>query len=257
MPLLHRPDCTLFYETHGSGPALLFAHGLGGNHLSWWQQAPHFRNRFTCITFAHRGFWPSTGTPDPARNADDLSALLDHLNVDAVTLVAQSMGGWTVMDYAVRQPERVHRIVFAATIGSLDHPALGGILQAHAAANPAASLRERDIHPAAGERLAREQPALHTLYKEIDALSVGLDKEALRLALARHRISPPEALARLTMPALCITGEEDAVIPPAAVELLASLLPDARLERVPAAGHSVYFERAATFNGLLDGFLEG
>ena len=255
MPVLPLDDCLLYYETAGSGPALLFAHGLGGNHLSWWAQVPHLRDRYTCITYAQRGFWPSTGTPDPTSNAEDLAALLDHLGVTDVCLVAQSMGGWTVMDYAVRHPERVRAIIFAATPGSLDHPELRRILASNAAASPAGELWKRGIHPAAGERMAREQPALHYLYREIDALSVGLDKEALRAALGRHRATTPAMLAALTMPVLCITGEEDIVVPPAAVELLASLLPDARLERVPAAGHSVYFERAETFNRLLDGFL--
>ena len=42
---LKRPFGTLYYEVTGSGPALLFAHGLGGNHLSWWQQVAHFAPR--------------------------------------------------------------------------------------------------------------------------------------------------------------------------------------------------------------------
>ena len=42
---LKRPFGNLYYEVSGSGPALLFAHGLGGNHLSWWQQVAHFAPR--------------------------------------------------------------------------------------------------------------------------------------------------------------------------------------------------------------------
>src|SRR5689334_18741593 len=60
---LDRPDCRIYYEVTGSGPMLLFAHGLGGNHLSWWQQVPYFRDRYTCVTFAHRGFAPSSAPP--------------------------------------------------------------------------------------------------------------------------------------------------------------------------------------------------
>ena len=52
---LQRPGCRLHYEVTGEGPALLFAHGLGGNQLSWWQQVAHFAPRYTCIAFAHRG----------------------------------------------------------------------------------------------------------------------------------------------------------------------------------------------------------
>jgi 3-oxoadipate enol-lactonase len=39
---LARPDCDIHYEVTGSGPAIVFAHGLGGNQMSWWQQVGHF-----------------------------------------------------------------------------------------------------------------------------------------------------------------------------------------------------------------------
>ena len=60
---LKRPFGALYYEVAGSGPALVFAHGLGGNHLSWWQQVAHFAPSYTCVAFAHRGFAPSTRSP--------------------------------------------------------------------------------------------------------------------------------------------------------------------------------------------------
>ena len=63
MPFLDCGDASIFYDVAGSGPALIFAHGLGGNHISWWQQVPHFRDRYTCVTFAHRGFSPSREEP--------------------------------------------------------------------------------------------------------------------------------------------------------------------------------------------------
>lgn len=56
------------YEVSGQGPAIVFAHGLGGNHMSWWQQVGHFRHTHTCVTFAHRGFspsWTEGGIPTP------------------------------------------------------------------------------------------------------------------------------------------------------------------------------------------------
>jgi 3-oxoadipate enol-lactonase len=53
------------------------------------------------------------------------------------------------------------------------------------------------------------------------------------------------------MPVLFITGDEDWVFPPAAGPALARLAPKGSAARVPAAGHSVYFERAAQFNDLI------
>jgi pimeloyl-ACP methyl ester carboxylesterase len=260
---LDRPDCRIYYEMHGSGPLLVFAHGLGGNHLSWWQQVPYFRDRYTCVTFAHRGFAPSTapaGGPDPADYADDLAALIDHLGAGDVRIVAQSMGGWTALEYAVAQPARVRALVLASTAGTIARapslfadadqlPAWEKTANAAAAANQAAN-----IHVAGGERLAREQPAAHFLYQEIDALS-GIDKVALRAKLGAGLVRPADELRTLNMPTLWLTGDEDIVYPPFLSDILAKMMPRAQVAQVKQAGHSVYFERPAEFNRIVDAFL--
>ena len=184
-----------------------------------------------------------------------LAALIDHLDVPAVSLVAQSMGGWTCLGYALRHPEQVRALVMASTTGTLDDPETKALFRAHAAGRPEQALVARGIHPACGERMAKEQPALHFLYQEVDALSHDLDKDGVRRKLIAMRTTPRVAIAALRMPVLCVSGEEDAVIPAAAVAVLASIIPGARLEAVPAAGHSVYWERPETFNRLVDAFL--
>jgi len=259
-----RPGAEIYYEVTGSGPAVVFAHGLGGNHMSWFQQVPYFARKYTCVTFAQRGFAPSrlaTGGPDPGMYADDLAALLDHLQLKEARLVAQSMGGWTCLEYSLRHPERVKSLVLAATGGTADLNTLDGAsrqkiedwFQAQRGADE--SLFRRGIHPAAGERMAMEQPALHFLYREIDALSRGLDKNALRAKLGAARNVPVSKLKALRMPVLFVSGDEDIVFPPPAAAALAAVVPGARLERVPEAGHSVYFERAAKFNEIIGEFL--
>jgi 3-oxoadipate enol-lactonase len=258
MPFLTRPACELYYESHGSGPALVFAHGLGGNHLSWWQQVAHFRDRYTCVAFAHRGFAPSReapGGPGPDGFVDDLAALIAHLQLQDVRLVAQSMGGWTCLGYALRHPERVRALVMACTTGTLSAPETDAIFAARRGSTEEADLAARGIHPACGARMAREQPAMHFLYRGLDALSIGLDKTAIRRRLLALRTTPRDTVATLQVPTLCLTGEEDIVMPPAAVEALASILPRGRFARVAASGHSVYFERPETFNRLVEEFL--
>jgi pimeloyl-ACP methyl ester carboxylesterase len=90
---LQRAGCKIYYEVAGSGPAIIFAHGLGSNHITWWQQVPYFADRYTCVTFSHRGFPPSSeiGVPDPKEFAADLGVLIEHLQLSDVRLVAQSM----------------------------------------------------------------------------------------------------------------------------------------------------------------------
>jgi pimeloyl-ACP methyl ester carboxylesterase len=264
--VLRRPGAEIYYEVAGSGPAIVFAHGLGGNHLSWWQQIAYFARQYTCVTFAHRGFAPSvTGAEpdawDPSHYADDLEALIAHLDLTDVCLVAQSMGGWSSIEYALRHPSRVRRLVLSATSGTFDlstlEPPAGSAMEQwyadHAPINM--DLFRRGIHPAAGERMVREQPALHLLYREIDLLSARVDKFALREKLAAMRTVPVSRLRELTMPVLFVAGDEDVVFPPEAASALAAIAPHGELEVVPESGHSVYFERAALFNERVGSFL--
>ena len=170
---LRRNGAEIHYEVYGRGPAIVFAHGLGGNHLSWWQQVAHFAPTHACVVFAHRGFPPSSavsGKSAPDSYADDLAALLQELNLKEVALVAQSMGGWTCLDYALRQPERVRSLVMASTSGTLDFGQLGDAeIEEWVRQSPGKlkDLQARGIHPAGGERMAREQPALAQLYGQI------------------------------------------------------------------------------------------
>src|SRR6516165_2087661 len=119
---LERPGCRIYYEVTGSGPPIIFAHGLGSNHQTWWQQVPHFCDRFTCVTFSHRGYPPSSeiGIPDPREFAGDLASLIEHLQLPDVRLVAQSMGGWTAIEYILTHPQpNVRALVLASTCGTI------------------------------------------------------------------------------------------------------------------------------------------
>jgi 3-oxoadipate enol-lactonase len=258
---LRRADAELYYEVVGEGPAVVFAHGLGGNHLSWWQQLAHFVRTHTCVAFAHRGFPPSSAVPGnraPDAYADDLGALLGELNLRDVALVGQSMGGWTCLEYALREPHKVRALVMASTSGTLDYNPLGDATIAEwvrRAPVALAELQRQGIHPAAGERMAREQPALAHLYWQIAEMAPASFREKVRERILQLRKRPPSLLAQLPMPVLFITGDEDWVFPPAAGPALAKLAPKGSAVRVPAAGHSVYFERAAQFNELLGSVL--
>ena len=262
---LERPDCSIAYEVTGSGPAIVFAHGLGGNHLSWFQQVAHFAPRWTCVTFAHRGFFPSSplvGGPDPMEYGADVAALVAHLGLGDVRVVGQSMGGWSAVEYAMTRPPELRAIVMAATTGSISTAKLReperGQLEgwAEAGAAQAKMCQAAGVHVAAGMRMAAEQPAMHLLYRHIDDQNAAMDKEGLRGRLMASRTRAPEELGQAGIPVLLIAGDEDIVMPPMSAEAIAAVVPGARAARIPQAGHSGYFERPAVFNRLVGDFLE-
>ncbi|WP_301589622.1 alpha/beta fold hydrolase [Sabulicella glaciei] len=254
---VERPDCRIAYEVTGSGPALVFAHGLGGNLMSWWQQVAHFAPHRTCVAFSHRGFFPSTapaGGPDPAAYAEDLAALVDHLGLGDISIVCQSMGGWTGVEYALLRPHRVKALVLAATVGSLDPNLVPGAMSTKQE-GAAAALLARNMHPASGARMAEEQPALHHLYHHIFGLTQGFDREAVRAKLYALRTRKAAELAATGCPVLFVPSEEDVVLPYSG-EAMAAAIPGAHAATIRRAGHSGHFERAAEFNALVERFLD-
>jgi 3-oxoadipate enol-lactonase len=245
------------YEVEGQGPALVFAHGAGGNRLSWWQQVPAFMDRYTCITFSHPGFGTSSWIGDAADSveySEVLLELLDRFEIEKVILVAQSMGGWTCLPIAVYEPQRVDALFMASTPGSLRTPDIDGAREANRSLLDA--LRKAwvercdgSFNPALGDRCMREQPALHYLYSAIQ------DLNSPRTFSPRVGIEPGE-LAGYSTPTMFVTGEEDVVLPSDVIAAAADVTPGALLQRVPDAGHSVYFERPEIFNSLLSNFLQ-
>ena len=114
MPSAPINGINLYYETQGSGDEVfVFAHGAGGNHLSWWNQVPAFAERGRVVTFDHRAFGQSLDTDGRGAGAfvDDLEALLDHLGIERATLIAQSMGGLSAMGFTLRHERRVKALV--------------------------------------------------------------------------------------------------------------------------------------------------
>jgi 3-oxoadipate enol-lactonase len=253
MPFLETGGGRLYYETHGSGPAIVFAHGAGGNHLSWWQQVPHFRDRYTCVVFDHRGFGQSLdGRPveERPRFDEDLAALIDHLGYDDVRLVAQSMGGWTCLGYAVTHRRRVRALVMADTAGGLTSEEMRAARQA-----ARERVGQQTLESGAySEGFRARSPQGAFLYDSIRGLnppretSLGTGTPINRLPVSA------EQAAALPMPVFFVEGEDDVLIPPEVIRVAVSMIPGARMATVADAGHSVYFERPAEFNALLDAF---
>ena len=106
MPTATVNGIELYYEEHGKGFPVVFAHGAGGNHMSWWQQVPALSRHYRCITFDHRSWGLSLDSDDrgPEAFVGDFEALLKLLEIERCFLVGQSIGGFTCLSFTLRQP---------------------------------------------------------------------------------------------------------------------------------------------------------
>jgi 3-oxoadipate enol-lactonase len=236
----------IWFESHGEGPAILFAHGAGGNAAIWYQQVAFFVAKgFRCITFDHRTFARSPASADSISTPqfrDDALAVLNAAGVDRAHLVGQSMGGFTVLRLALDAPERVLSLTFSATPGGLPNPA---------PTQAAANLTRSDENAGSGilrtmSKKSAANAALLQLYQAIAGFNLDFRITSLR-SLAKNPVSLEDA-AQLKCPVLFIAGREDPLFP---AELLAGYvpyIPASRLVVIEDAGHSPYFEQPDSFN---------
>lgn len=251
MPYASINGADLFYESHGAGDAIFFAHGRGGNHLSWWQQVAAFQDRFRCVTFDQRGWGLSDGpadTPDPATVTADLVGLMDHLDIDRAVLVAQSMGGVSSLGVALHHPERVAGLVLADTTGGVGDPSVTSLLEG---VNPP----DDPFRRALSDSFIVEHPDLTFLFGSIGRINTPMPVSVVS-GLFRNPAGPKAAeLATIAIPTLLVVGREDKIFPVNVIEAVHKLIPGSRMEIVDGAAHSTHFEQAEVFNGLLADFI--
>jgi len=247
----------IYYEVHGQGPrTIVFAHGAAGNHMSWWQQVPHYRENYRCLTFDHRGWGASTDATGMSLSgfAGDLDAILNDAEINDLVLVAQSMGGFTALPFAAAYPDRVRGLLMADTVLGVGDEALLAELRAGFAAMGNPKLKDRlRLTTMLADSYVETHPEGVFLYQQVSSLNKPPEISS-DFSTAEGSVSTSE-LAELKTPILFLAGTEDRTMPPALIERASTLAPNARYVGIPNTGHSVYWENPKAFNAMLDELL--
>jgi 3-oxoadipate enol-lactonase len=248
----------IYYEHCGSGPAIVFVHGLGGNHAVWFQQVADFAADHTVVTLSQRGFAPSGGdqkTYDVDQLVRDVEAVLEATGVGRAVMVGQSMGGWTALAMTLRHPERVEALVLADTLGGIHDDEIAAHMRE--VGREAAQLRTEPppvgVHPALAASFSRDQRALGYLYQTLSSFGSPAP-DAIVKQLGAARVTPA-TLGKLRLPTLFVVGTEDDLFPPPLVRKAAAYIEGARVVEIPGTGHSPYFEKPDAWNAAVREFL--
>lgn len=261
MPFVTSHGRQIYYERHGTGPAIVFLHGAGSNAATWWQQLPAFTQRFTCLTLDIRCFGRSVAPLaefDLALFVDDVVATLDREDIEQAALVGQSLGGMVGLRVALQHPGRISAFVACDSSLAVDHPLLVQSVRRRFETAPATSIEQRSL----GRWFLQREPALAELYAQINHFNPSahsIPSEDWRLAMLRlnepQHLLACEALQCLVCPALFLVGEEDPIVPAQAMKDLSDYVRTAEIRVIEHAAHSAYFEQPAAFNECVLDFL--
>jgi 3-oxoadipate enol-lactonase len=251
VPTIDIAGTDLYYERRGAGEPLLLIQGLGGNSLHWGEGfLGGLEDGFELILFDNRGAGrsgPLEGEHTIADIAGDALGLLDALAIDSVHVVGISMGGMVAQEIVLSAPERVRTLTLGCTFpggpeATMTDMAVVGMLAEAVLSGD----QERTLRVGYDVMIAAEygrQEGAYELYAEL----AGQYPTPVPVLMAQlsaimgHDTS--ERLGEVETPTLVIHGTEDRLLDVANGELIARLIPGARLELLEGSGHMFFWEQ--------------
>lgn len=250
------------------GQPILFAHAYGMSHLAWLGQVTSdLAQEFRLVTFDHRGHGesdkPLTADSYNQRDifADDIQAIITHLNLKDLVLVGHSMSGVLLGDYLMKYGDR--NVVGVVLIGANNK--LG------------TEMFQTQIGPAF---VAPEAQAIfsESLYEQIGGwnflnrhlTTAPMDKDAQDIILATSVLMPMVArqtialrdenylplYQQLPVPILLVHAKDDQIVLPAAPAQLQAVRSDVTYALYEQGAHSPHWENSERFNQDLALFLQ-
>lgn len=247
------------YEVVGTGPELVLIPGTFADRRTWSRVVGRFAARFRCLLLDPRG---THETPDPgtAFTADDLAAdvlaAMDAAGFARAHLVGHSLGACVAIILAARHPDRVRRLVACSPSTGPDayQAAVFEVWTALAESNLPQHIVHLGLVVNAFGRGAFENGTVRAIVDEMDRHPIA--RATIRRYVECDRIldlSP--VMKSVDAATLVIVGSDDALSGAGQGRLVASAVPDARLEVVEGVGHSVHLEAPMTFARLVASFL--
>ena len=262
-------ETKLHVESTGEGWPIVFVHEFASDLREWEEQVRWFSRHHRCVTYNARGYPPSDVPDSPDEYGweaavDDLLAVLDGLGIARAHLVGLSMGGYAVLQFALRHPQRVSAVV-AAGAGTGSSPSMRDTWPAYATEAAKAFLAKG--MPAMATELGGSPTRIQLQRKNPRAWQEFMDHLAEHSALgmantmARYQALRPslydfrDAFAAMTIPVLLAVGDEDAPCLETNL-MLKQTIPTAGLWICPDTGHAINLEEPAAFNTMVEAFFD-
>jgi proline iminopeptidase len=267
-------DVSLFVKVMGEGYPLVLMHGGPGLDYTTLSSLEPLADQFTLVFYDHRANGRSSGATE-SMTWDNLTADADairkSLGFEEWSVLGHSFGGQVALEYALRYPDRISRLVLLDT----------GADQKLSYANAAEILRKRGYSRGAVSAVRRfftgnlrPEEVRPTVMKFMKGYFYRMrlwDWPRALVAGSHLKLRPEtvvfgfstlvkdwsvmDRLDEIDIPTLVMSGRFDFLFPPEHQAILADRLPDARLEIIENAGHSPHIEQQDAVIGILRRFL--
>jgi len=271
VPLAAINGTQLFHLEIGSGPPLLVMHGgLGVDHSQFREWLDPLGDAFRLVYYDHRGNGrsgrPPLTTLTLAQLADDADALRAHLGHEKIAVLGHSYGGCVALQYALRYPGHVARLLLVGTTAAWDYPdELAADLQRR---SPSAEVVAAFLDvPADDAEFARAQKLVAATLgfrafdpERVEDLFASTIWSAAACARSRELMAECDVAARLgeiAAPTLILGGRHDFFCPPSQAARLHRGIRRSELVLFERSGHYPFVEEPAAFQRAVRTWIAG
>lgn len=249
----------LHYAVRGpeDAPVLVFSNSLGTDFRIWSGLLERVGAPFRVVLYDKRGHGLSEAPDAPYKMDDhvgDLAGLLDHLGVQSAIICGLSVGGIIAQGLSAARPDLVRGLILCDTAHKIGPPDMWNDRIAQARAGGLEALAETILQRWFSNDLRGNRPDELTGWRN---MLVRTPLEGYIGTSAAIRDSDmTDAAQAISVPTLCVVGDEDGSTPPELVRTLAGLIPGARCEVIAGAGHLPCIEKPDELAELVSSFFQ-
>ncbi|MEM9105784.1 MAG: 3-oxoadipate enol-lactonase [Pseudomonadota bacterium] len=251
---------TLHYQVIGAPegkPVMVFSNSLGTDFRIWRDVIVRMAGDYAIVTYDKRGHGLSDVGESPYSMDDhvaDLAGLLDLLNVQNAIICGLSVGGLIAQGLYATRPDLVRALILCDTGHKIgDNDLWNGRIDA---------IREAGIE-AISEQILERWFTLDYRTNEMQAFAgyrnmlcrTPVDGYMGTAAAIRDTDFTEQAKA-IAVPTLCVVGDQDGATTPELVGEMAKLIPDARYQVIPNAGHLPCIEQPVVLSDAIKAFVD-
>ncbi|MFS0723792.1 alpha/beta fold hydrolase [Paenibacillus sp. 1P07SE] len=259
------PHVQLYVEDIGSGPAILFIHGWPLNHKMFeYQLTSLAREGYRCIALDLRGFGNSDAPAEGYhydRLADDVRAVIDHLQLEDITLVGFSVGGAIAVRYMARHAQHgVGRLALLGAAAPCFTQRTGypyGMTKGEVDDQIAAVQADRPQMLKDFGKLFLAQgvsPAFEGWLHQLGLQATPWGTIGVAESLRDEELFGD--LSAITVPTTIFQGKLDKICPPEFADRLLDGIPGASVVTFENSGHGMLFDEREKFDASLLAFLK-
>ncbi len=243
------------YYIAGQGEPLVVIHGGGGDARTWWDNITELSKQYTVYAPdlpGYGGSQPLDGTYFIPELSDFMEKFAAKLGLEKFYLVGHSLGGGVALDYALKMPHRVRKLVLVSSLCLGREIAFWvRLLSIPALLKSVGALSLAVLKGMKWLIMRMLNPALIIMPLSPASVYVGGSITTFR----QQSLVLENRLSEIRVPTLLVWGAKDPIVPVRHAYAAAKVIPDCQVKVFETRGHNVHRDELRQFSDIVHVFL--